>query len=190
MIWFNIIIGLVTLLFVVLAYVLARYTYLKMVSMPSVIVRFWDGNKTSEEITLSPGDHELCFLFRNLGDESGYQKWKPAATMLTVFIYFPESFTIKEAIRYEAPAVKTEEVFQASPSGKFKGMKYIAVPSSYEVRPPAISILSYEEDVLCKVKINIPDTGKITEDIYIQMTSREGDLGVHELVINIKKESQ
>lgn len=64
-------------------------------------------------------------------------------------------------------------------------MKYIAIPSAYEVRPPAISILSCEEDVLCNVKINIPDTGKMTEDIYVQMTSREGDLGVHKLVIKV-----
>ncbi|MFQ5688059.1 MAG: hypothetical protein ACE5GV_15535 [Candidatus Scalindua sp.] len=57
-------------------------------------------------------------MFRNEGHWLDF--WKPAATMLTTFIYFPKSFTIKDAGRYEAPTVKTEEVFKASPSGKFK----------------------------------------------------------------------
>lgn len=145
MLWFNIIIGSVTLLIGIITLFVVYLTYLKMVTKPHVVVGFWENNTISKEASLKPGDQTLYFLFR--------------------------------------------EVFQASPSGKFKGMKYIAVPSAYKVRPPAISILSYEEDVLCKVKLNVPHNSRITEYVHVQMTSREGDLGVHELVINVRKEN-
>lgn len=172
-------IGLITLLLVI-------FTYLKMISGPLVKVYFWNNTtkKRSNKMTVESGKSStLCFLFRNEGKWLDF--WKPAATRLTAFIYFPESFMIIEARRYEAKEVKTSEVFQASPSGRFKKTNYIAIPSAYKVFPPAISILSYKEDVLVNVDINIPDTANSEEEIVIQMTSKEGDLGVHKLCIKV-----
>lgn len=171
-------------------FLVAFLTLYRLTARPRVRLYFWDQitNKYSKEVTLPTGNATLQFLFHNQGDL--LRLFKPAATILTAFIYFPESFEIIEARRYEAPMVKSNEVFRASPSGKFAKMRYIAVPSVYEVRPPAISILSYDEDVICEVDIRIPDeVGKRQEAIFCQIASREGDLRVHKLTVRIEARS-
>lgn len=182
-------IELATLIFAAATFLVAFLTLYRMVSKPRVRVYFWDQstNKRLKEIILTAGEMvTLRLLFRNEGDL--LRLWKPAATMLTAFIYFPENFKIKEARRYEAQDVKSNKVFQASPSGRFARRKYIAVPSAYpEIRPPAISIVSYDEDVICEVDITIPraEAGK-RDNIYCQVSSREGDLGVQKLTTQVE----
>jgi hypothetical protein len=159
-----------------------------MASKPRVRVYFWDQitNECSKKVVLRPGITTLGFLFRNEGDFLRLRN--PAATMLTAFLYFPKDFEIIEARRFETPLTRSRDYFLASPSGRFAGMKYIAVPSVYEIKPPAISILSYKEDVICEVDIRVPNAVVNKKfEIYCQITSREGDLGVHTLNVEIKK---
>lgn len=167
--------------------IVASMSLYRAVAKPRVKVYFWDQvtNRLHKKIAVTPGDKTFRFVFRNYGDI--LRLWKPAATQLTVFVYLPEEFQIKAARRFETPEVslRQDEIYSASPSGIFAGRKYFAVPSVYQIRPPAISIVSYREDVICEADITIPGSSRKWE-IYFQMSSREGGLRVRKLSINVQ----
>lgn len=183
---------LATFIVALATFIAAFATLYVMLSKPLVKVSFWDGKAPSRETTLPFGQEtNLSFLFQNEGERLWRLKLqerallKPAATMLTAFIYFPDNFELKEVWRYETEE-KISGFFKASPSGRFENRKYVAVPSVYkEVRPPAISILSHGEDVICVVKVMTP-VHPTSDKIFVQMVSREGDLGVHELRVKFQ----
>lgn len=174
-----------TLVVALATFFIALLTWYATVAKPRVRVYFWEpetGITTARAIP-SGEPVTLRFLLRNLGDFLGLHNW--AATLLTAYIYFPSDWKINEARRPESPEAKTFETFKASPSGYFANMQYIAVPSAYDPRPPTISIVSYLEDVICEVDVRIPPGAAGRRwTLFCQMTSREGDLGVHRLHVD------
>ena len=145
------------------------------IAKPQIRVRFWnpETGQPSEEITAQTGEKTtLEFLFENTGGH--FPAREIAATKLTVHIYFSEEITFTRIARFEREKAMEEHSFKASPHGKFKGMQYVAVPSVYDIKPPAISILSFKEVVSCKMGITFPSDNKWP--FHCQIISEEGNL--------------
>lgn len=144
---------------------------------PRIQVRFPD---LSSRVTYHHNeDRTITFHFKNKGDL--FRLKKPSANLITAFMYFPCNFEIKEVRR---AGYKTNEIFKTPISGRFKNMQYVLVPSVYKYNPPAITVLYYEETEICEVDVRTPkETG--IYDIFIPISSREGELGVEKVKINI-----
>lgn len=176
-----------TLLMASATFIVAFLSLYIMMARPRIKLYFWDSRKRKyfRKISLSPCQVKFHVLLRNNGDFLKIRR--PAATLLTAYIYFPESWKIEKISRTDSTSIVSTNIFQGCSSGRFSNRKYVAVPSAYAPKPPSISIVSYKEDILCEISATIPsyEAGKKT-NIMCQMTSREGDLGVRSLKVQIK----
>ena len=96
---------------------------------------------------------------------------KPAAMNMCVLVYTPLTFSLKE---FSWGTISDTNVKQASSGGIFGGMHYIGgeVPV----------ILFHGEEEFVTVIMQMPErTGQYA--IKIAVSSREGDLGIHELEV-------
>jgi hypothetical protein len=96
---------------------------------------------------------------------------KPAATEMTLYVYAPTSFQLKK-LEY---GNKSETVVNDAPAGGiFRDMRYLSMTGTFD--------LFHQEEEVVTVLMQMPEkTGKYT--IKVPVTSREGDLGIHELEI-------
>lgn len=169
--------------FAAAALVISTVTLYVMITKPRMEVRFLgDSNELSETMSLQAG--KLATLQLSLHNVGGWQSGKRAATAVSAFVYFHTEIQIKEVRRYEEGSTRGSRVFSASPSGRFANMKYVAVPSVYGVEPPSVSIISYDEAVVCEIDVVAPVTAG-NYPVIVQMASREGGLGLHGLEINV-----
>lgn len=128
--------------------------------------------RSNEETTIT-------FHFENIGDF--FKLKRPKATKITVFLYFPLNFEVREIRR---AGYKNNEIFKTPNSGRFKNMQYIVVPTVYGYTPPAITALDYKETEICEVDLKMPkETG--IYDIFSSTLSAQGDLGIDKLTISI-----
>ncbi len=152
----------------------------KFVVKPSVRAYFWDSRRSQEsrELATKSGAVTIQLFLRNEGDL--LRLWKPAATQLTGYIYFPDAIKVKEIRRVLRHDIMSKEVYFAGETGRFGRMNYVEIPSAYSVRPPAVTILSYGEDVHVEIDVEIPDENE-NWPIFVQIVSAQGDLGVASL---------
>ena len=96
---------------------------------------------------------------------------KPVARDISVLVYTPPTFLLKE---FKWGTISDTEVKQASSGGIFGEMHYIGGETPY--------ILFSKEEEDLTVVMQMPErTGRYT--VKIAVSSREGDLGIHELEI-------
>lgn len=157
-------------------------------SKPRLGIDFWSGPKGKALPRSFAPDSDERFYIR-LKNEGG--NWfgplsprNPSITHLMVLIYFPNDFEPQQIWRYEDPTMRDTTVFRASPSGVLGSMRYMAVPAMWNVRPPTISMLSYQEHVIIVVRAHTPlRPGKYI--FKIQAASDEGGLGLFSLPVVI-----
>lgn len=154
----------------------------KQVTKPRVRVYFWDAvrSESTKRQTLTPGKVTLKLFLRNEGDT--FRLWKPAATRLTGYVYIPKEIRVTEIRRVLRADIKSSDVFNAGDTGRFGNMNYVEIPSAYSVRPPAITIVSYGEDVHIEIEIELPSEDR-EWPIMVQLISEQGDLGVDSLTL-------
>jgi hypothetical protein len=160
------------------------------ITKPKVVVRFASPNTLTRQIEVFSGEPAtLPIVLRNEGGNllGAWSIKKPAANRVSTFMYFDPSFDITGICRYENREMThpAPRIFFASPTGRFAGRKYVAIPSMYNTEPPAISVISYSEDVLSEVSV-IPPAESGAYSLFVQITSTEGHLGVHELKIIVR----
>ena len=98
---------------------------------------------------------------------------KPVARNISLFVYTPTSFLLKE-LRWLGQSETT--VREAPSGGIFGGMHYLSLP------PPVAMNLFHIEEEAVTILMQMPEkTGKQT--IKVAIFSDEGDLGVHHLDI-------
>ncbi len=117
------------------------------------------------------------FIFRNKGNIFKFKR--PPANITNIDIFFPINFGITEIRRDNHIRTDSHETFN---SGRFRNMRYVTLIPFFQNEPP--NILYYNEEVTCEVVIQTP-TRAGEYEILIPINSREGDLGVKKLRINI-----
>ena len=107
----------------------------------------------------------------HIQNRGGFGLPKPVARDITVFVYTPLTFLLKE---FKWSNISDTEIKQASSGGIFGGMHYIGGET------PHLLFNKEEEDLA--VVMQMPEkTGLYT--VRVAVSSREGDLGIHELEI-------
>jgi hypothetical protein len=158
----------------------------KLLHKPRIRLRFLDtDNQQGEMCSVMKGEEQIVDLvFTNTGDF--LKIWKPSAISVFGFIYFDPTLNLSEIWREDRPDIRSNEVFVACRAGTFSGMKYVAIPSAYPTLPPTISVLSFQESVICRVKICPLKAQKYK--LKCQLASSDTDYGVHELQLSVKEE--
>lgn len=148
---------------------------------PIVDVYFEDGGR---EITCKSNElTNLKFLFENKGRRTfvfGIKR-KAAAESLSIMIYFPLSFGIKEA---ERQGQKTSRVFTSSLKGRLANKQYVFVPDPLDRRPPVMTSLRFGEVEACQIIVKTP-TQAGEYEILFDMGSEQGDLGLCSVKVRI-----